>query len=83
MPILCLVQELGPHTSTPLGAVPVRFSTVHENSYPSQILSSLMVAVPNFTYNLASQTRQMEGEFLNKMNLTYLVKSNSHSCNNR
>lgn len=83
MSILCSVQVLGPLTSIPLGAVLVRFSTVHENSYPSQILSSLMVAVPSFTNNPASLTRQTEGEFLNKMNLTYLVKLNSHSCSNR
>jgi hypothetical protein len=40
MPILYTVQVLGLRTSIPLEAVLAKFSNLHENSYPSQILSS-------------------------------------------
>jgi hypothetical protein len=83
MPFLYAAQVLGHLTSSPLGAVQAKFSIMHENSYLSQILSSLMGEVPSFTINPASLTRPMEGGSLSKMNLTYLDKLNSHSCSNR
>ena len=83
MPFLYAVQVLGHLTNTPLGAVLAKFSIMHENSYLSQILSSLTGEVPSFTINPASLTRQMEEASRSKMNLTYLDKLNSHSCSNR